>query len=289
MAHVAKYPRSAIGHMLAHYDRSKSGLGDHIDPARTGLNYNLAAHQTLPQLDFLQKRLQEVRCRNQKDVNVLCDWIVTAPKDLSAEEHDDFFRSVYRYLEDKYGKDNVISAYVHKDETQPHMHFAFIPVTLDRKRGDLKVSAKEVITRADLKKFHPDLQRHVEHDLGHHVSILNGATEKGNRSIAELKRESATEKLEQVRASVDSIRTAYNALKDIIAAIEQSVQQEPRHDAEYRRRGLLSPPEKVIVLSEYEYLQMQHLVDAAVKILEALKDFDNLLPHARDFSRELGK
>ena len=35
--------------------------------------------------------------------------------------------------------------------------------------------------------FHPALQRYVEQELGHEVSILNEATKEGNKSIEELK------------------------------------------------------------------------------------------------------
>lgn len=80
MAHAAKYAASATGHMLSHYDRSKSHLGENIDPERTNLNYNLAPHREGGQLEFMHKRMAEVRCLKRADVNVLCDWVVTLPK-----------------------------------------------------------------------------------------------------------------------------------------------------------------------------------------------------------------
>ena len=81
--HVTKYTRGTLGHMLGHYDRTKDGLGENVVPERTQLNYNLAVDdQPLKQLDFVHKRLGEVRCLKRKDVNVLCDWVVTMPKDL---------------------------------------------------------------------------------------------------------------------------------------------------------------------------------------------------------------
>ena len=46
-----------------------------------------------------------------------------------------FFERTYRFLCDRYGEQNVISAYVHKDEKTPHMHFAFVPVTEDKKQS----------------------------------------------------------------------------------------------------------------------------------------------------------
>lgn len=214
MAHVAKYAKGALGHMLSHYDRSKDNLNDGIDKSRTELNYNLADHQQMKQLDFIHKRLGEVKVQNRKDVNVLCDWVITVPKDLPQEEHRKFFEESYRFLNSRYGKENVISAYVHMDETTPHMHYAFIPVKhgfkKNKKNPDIsteyyKVSAKEVLTRYELKKFHPDLQKHLERALGHEVKILNDATKEGNRSIQDLKRQSATERLQEVTKEASEI------------------------------------------------------------------------------------
>ncbi|MCM1382266.1 MAG: plasmid recombination protein, partial [Muribaculaceae bacterium] len=120
MAHVEKYTRGATGNMLAHYDRTKISSTSLIDLDRTLLNYNLAENdQPLTQLDFIHKRLSEIKVLNRKDVNVFCDWIVTAPQELSENEYADFFRETYKFLNERYGKENVISAYVHMDQSQP--------------------------------------------------------------------------------------------------------------------------------------------------------------------------
>lgn len=41
-------------------------------------------------------------------------------------------------MANRYGKENVVSAYVHLDETAPHIHFSFIPITKDKKKGGFK-------------------------------------------------------------------------------------------------------------------------------------------------------
>lgn len=198
MANVAKYNKATMGHMMKHYERGKDENGEYvkfknqqIDPARTHLNYNLAPHNQ-NQLDFIHKRLSEVYCLKRKDVNVMCSWVVTAPKELPAERHREFFERSYRFLEKKYGKENVISAYVHMDEGQPHMHFAFVPVLFDEKKKREKVSAKEIVTMAELRQFHKDLQREMDSftaSYGHsfECNVLNGATAGGNKAIQELK------------------------------------------------------------------------------------------------------
>ena len=79
--HVEKYNRGVMGHMLGHYDRTHPGSKSQIDDTKTHLNYNLAAvEQPLPQLDFIHQRLTEVKVHKRKDVNIFCDWVVTAPK-----------------------------------------------------------------------------------------------------------------------------------------------------------------------------------------------------------------
>lgn len=188
MAHVEKYTRGAMGHMLAHYNRTKASSTSLIDPARTPLNYNLAnTDQPLSQLDFIHKRLSEIKVLNRKDVNVFCDWIVTAPQELLENEYADFFRETYKFLNDRYGKENVISAYVHMDESQPHIHYAFVPVAIDKKKNIPKLSAKEVITLKELKSFHKDLSTHLNSFFGRDIGILNGATDLGNQTIKQLR------------------------------------------------------------------------------------------------------
>jgi len=193
MAHVAKYTRSAMGQLCQHYERKKDANGNYIkfgnqdiDLSRTDGNYNLAPHYEGGQINFIRNRLSEVKCLNRADVNVMCSWVVTLPQTFPASKEREFFSATYRFLAERYSEENVVSAYVHRDENQPHLHFAFIPVTVG-KNGKEKVSAKEVLTKAELQKFHPELQKSLEQYFGFQVEILNGATENGNCTVAELK------------------------------------------------------------------------------------------------------
>ena len=208
MAHMQKFSKGAIGHMLGHYDRSKE-VPELKAPVNTVLNYNLACNdQPLNQLDFIHQRLSEIRVQNRSDVNVMVDWVVTLPQALNNQgfaDEEKFFREAYAFLSERYGKENVISAYVHLDETTPHLHFAFVPVTEDTKRGGFKLSAKEVVNRQDLRTFHKNLSDHMERVFGRDIGILNEATKEGNKSIAELKRQSAAERLQNAMLEASKI------------------------------------------------------------------------------------
>lgn len=188
--HVEKFLKVAVGHMLRHYDRMAVNFrNEDIDKSRSYLNYNLAPKRNIDDFSYYKQRLSQVKCQNRADVKTLCSWIITLPKKEFTEEQERlFFKAAYDFMAKRYGEKNVISAWVHKDESgQPHMHFAFIPVCIDKKRGIEKVSAKEVLTRNDLRVIHKEMGAYMESVFGRDVGILNGATAGGNKSIVELK------------------------------------------------------------------------------------------------------
>lgn len=188
MAHLEKYTAAAAGHMFAHYDRTHSSSTSNIDESRTAMNYDLAeTDQPLHALDFLHKRMSEIKVLKRANVNVMCDWVITAPESLTPEELPLFFSECYKFLTERYGRENVITAPVHMDETSPHIHYAFVPVVTDKKKGIPKLSAKERITRKDLSTFHQDLTKHMTAVFGRDMGILNGATVVGNKTIKQLK------------------------------------------------------------------------------------------------------
>lgn len=219
MAHLQKYTKGASGHMFKHYERAKDDKGQYIkfgnqdiNPEKTHLNYNLAPKRDLSQGEFIKQRCSEIKVHNRKDINIMCSWVVSKPKGLEEEHTDRFFKATYEFLENRYGKENVISAYVHLDETTPHIHFAFVPVVEDRKKGGFKLSAKEKVNRKDLQTFHVDLSKHCEAVFGRDIGVLNEATREGNRSIDELKKGSAVKKLKDIE------NQAENALKIVSKA-----------------------------------------------------------------------
>jgi hypothetical protein len=234
MAHVMKMTRGAVGHMFKHYERAKDEKGEYvkfgnedIDATRTHLNYNLAP-ENKSQGEFVKQRCSEVKCLNRKDVNVACSWIVTLPKDFKelnqGKDPKEFFEGTYKFLENRYGKDNVVSAYVHMDETTPHMHFCFVPVVLDTKKNQYKLSAKEAVNKYDLQTFHNDLQGHLEQTRGLHANVLNEATIEGNKSIEELKRGTATQELQKALTEVQTVKKDIQVLENNRNALEGQIQ-----------------------------------------------------------------
>ena len=73
----------------------------------------------------------------------------------------------------------------------------------------------------ELQAFHPALQRYVERELGHEVSILNEATKEGNKSIEELKRQTATERLQEANEKAAQI---VSKAREGVKVVEQDIQ-----------------------------------------------------------------
>lgn len=233
--HVEKYCKTAVGHMLGHYSRSSVNLGNEdIDKLKSCLNYNLAPSRGMREIEYYKKRLAQVKCQNRKDVKTLCDWVITLPKqNFTKEQEQLFFKTAYDFMLKRYGEDNVISAWVHKDEAgQPHMHYCFIPVCIDKKKHIEKVSAKEILTRSDLKIIHREMAAHMEQAYGYDIGILNGATIGGNRSVAELKLENVQTELKKAKQSVEALEAVKG---QSVLVIAQTIKKRPQVLAEITR------------------------------------------------------
>lgn len=297
MAHVAKYTRGSVGGLTSHFERRKKENGEYyefnnqdIDYSRTDLNYNLAGNED--QREFIKDRLSEVKCLNRKDVNVMCSWVITAPKVLKDDEYEQFFKSTYDFLSKRYGEKNVISSYVHMDEATPHMHFAFIPVTLDKKKNIEKVSAKEVLNKRELQVFHDELSNHMNRVFGRDIGIRNQATIEGNKSIDELKRGTALNEVKKIKKKEQELlsstkvldqqiqkkQTRLNELNDEIKSIEIRIMKSSEIHDVTPQKGLMGTIKGVTIedierlkLTAHQYHSVKYELDKIKNLYEVSK------------------
>ncbi len=132
--------------------------------------------------DYYRQRLGEIEYRKRKDLRVMSEVIITAPKDLPVEHHREFFRQTYNFLGDRFGHENIVAAHVHMDETTPHVHIDII----NEYHG--RINAHEIWTRETYRTLHPDLQVYLQ-DHGVQANILTGITKQQGRAytVRELK------------------------------------------------------------------------------------------------------
>ena len=229
MAHLAKFEGGIVGKkMYMHWAREKDEKGEyatynradgggHIDRNRTKDNFTIGEIQPY---DWIKTRLKNVYQKpGQKHPIESCDIVVTLPQEeeKTAENIKKFFETAYESLKNQYGKNNnIIGAWVHLDEAQPHMHFAFLPIS--ERNSKQKPEFKEKLsTRAywpsknSLQKMHDTLQKDMDKGMGRHViGIYDGRTKEqgGNKTILELKKETVEQKerLERLKTKPEELK-----------------------------------------------------------------------------------
>ena len=173
MASLKKFTHPAVVNQLRHVLREVDNPANiSIDATRTEFNYTLSPDRGISAYSYYMLRKSELYCFGRSDLKTLAGWVVTVPRNWPIEQHQSFFQEVYLFLVNRYGEENTVLAIVHHDESQPHLHFLFIPAVSDLKRGGEKICANDLITREELRDFHPALQKHLK-SVGVNACILN--------------------------------------------------------------------------------------------------------------------
>lgn len=146
-----------IGGSLSHNYRNRKTLN--ADIKRADLNeHDLKTNQQT--MSAIQNRIPEKR---RKDAVLCIEHLITASPDWSGwgtEKESEFFEKSKKWLEEKYGKDNLISTTIHRDETTPHLVAYVVP--LDESTGRLNAKKWLGGTRHTLTKMQTHFANHVK-------------------------------------------------------------------------------------------------------------------------------
>lgn len=219
--HYGKFKgKENVRRILEHSDRGQEGVPEHghgnekIDPKKTCLNYDLKDRNGMTAMEYHRSKIDEISGEMKakgrtlrKDAVTLCSWAITAPKDLPEEKHREFFKGCFDFFSARYGQASIVTAAVHLDETTPHMHLQFLPIVTD-KDGSRRLCAKDLENRRSLSSVHRDLERELTAKLGSRVTLLNGATEGGNKTVQELKAETLAQKNAELSEKVSGYEKA---------------------------------------------------------------------------------
>ena len=243
MAHIAKYKATSVGHMLAHYRRDASSLErDNIDPKRTKDNM-VVAHYTNkdgqlvvgrvvpregePNWGTVERRIERVneaqkaagKRATRKDAVVMADVVVTLPDNVRKGDEDRFFRLTYWYLSKKFGIDNMMGGFVHKDEVlkdgtpaRDHMHVPFTPIL------DGRFNYKKMCPRSFYQSMHKELGDYLEKRLGYRPEVELGEETRAQRVYTD-----KSVDIDKVRGAVDRavVRPAEDEAARIVAAAKE--------------------------------------------------------------------
>lgn len=310
MAHIAKYKATSVGHMLAHYRRDESSLGrDNIDPKRVK-NDMVVAHYTNkdgklvvgrvvpregePNWGTVERRIERVneaqkaagKRATRKDAVVMADVVVTLPDNVRRGDEDRFFRLTYWYLSNKFGIDNMMGGYVHKDEVlkdgtpaRDHMHAPFTPIL------DGRFNYKQMCPRSFYQSMHKELGDYLEKQMGYRPEVELGDETRALRVYTDKSAD-----IDKVRGAVDRavVQPAEEEAARIVADAQARADALVR-DAETRRDELVAQ----VADGERRLADVRMQVDEETDRLECLRqradgvarDVAELEPIAADVRR----
>jgi hypothetical protein len=155
VCHVRKCGHNVSG-LGDHNDRSKpekDKLKDNIDPLRTHLNVVLVDHQIHGTLGkAIQERIEkghtdEKKLRKDAVKSIELNLSGTHEQMMLLQEQgrlEEWTKANQEWIEDRFGKENIVSLYLHMDEKTPHLHAIVVPITTGkekkkvRKTGEIK-------------------------------------------------------------------------------------------------------------------------------------------------------
>lgn len=261
MAHIEKYKAHSVGHMLAHYRRDSSSLErDNIDPKRVE-NDMVVGHYTNkdgrlvvgrvvpregePNWGTVERRIERVneaqkaagKRATRKDAVVMADVVVTLPDNVRKGDEDRFFRLTYWYLSNKFGIDNMMGGFVHKDEVlkdgtpaRDHMHVPFTPIL------DGRFNYKKMCPRMFYQNMHRELGDYLEKRLGYRPEVELDEETRAQRVYTD-----KSVDIDKVRGAVD--RAVVQPAEDEAARIVAAARKEAAallSDAELRKAELVT-------------------------------------------------
>jgi hypothetical protein len=203
----------------------------------------------------------------RKDAVVMAQVLVTSDNSffggLDGGQQKKFFEDSFRFLADRYGEKNIVSATVHLDERTPHMHFNFVPVTEDG-----RLCAKEVLSRQNL----ISQQDRFFDEVGRAWGLMRGeAKDKGKR-----RRHLETDEYKKVMARIEYEKGNLRGILAEKEATTAAVRGALKNKNEIEEKIVTLRTEKNIL----EKHQVKGAESRAVRVpggyLSKVKDFEGL-------------
>ena len=215
--HMQKFKTNDVTGMQIHNQREReSKTNFDIDKSKIDLNYDLHNESNIT----FSKKIKDIIKENvitdraiRKDAVVMCNFIITSDKkffdNLSDLERERFFETSYKFFEERYGKEKIISSIVHLDEKTPHMHLNLVPVTEDK-----KLSAKRLFDRNELRALQDDFPKFLNEN---NFELKRGLDAEGKNKHIETQRF----KKNQLESDLKALESKLNRLNDISIDFEK--------------------------------------------------------------------
>lgn len=271
-----------------------------IDLERTKLNFDFVNddrtlyHRVKSRVDDLKENGSRV----QKNSVVMYSNVITVPKDVAEawgeEKTTKYFRSCYKFFCEEFGRENVVSAKVHFDETAPHMHLHFLPV--NKENG--KLQARVVMDKAKINYIHDKLPEYLK-ELGFYVVRGKGKTTQNIENIHEYKKvmdiidkqksrlDDMVQELDKTAAGVIQEKRQLKALQEINATLYDALNAVKMDVKETSQEFMKSKVDNFVAKDEITAVANQILNSNKVMFSESLKVNSSLVHQLLDLVKDM--
>ena len=219
---MEKYKRADIVGIERENERDenyKSTRNPQIDKSKTRLNYHTVPHKK-KYLPFINERIKQLSLRRKikDDAVLITSFILGSDKEffdgISPEAQKQFFDDCTEFFAERYGKENVVSAVVHLDESTPHLHFNLMPVTNGR------LCAKRLFDRTALR----DLQTDFYEAVGKKYELERGKEGSAAKHLDTVayKTKKKTEAAEAKIREAEEAQVAAKPVKELLESYESA-------------------------------------------------------------------
>ena len=293
----AKYKGPEISGIEAHNERTKEKYASNpdIDPSRTHLNFHLIKPERKYRAES-ERQIAEAGCRTRSDSVRVVEALITATpeffKGKKRSELKEFFGEALEFIKQNQAPETIISAVVHLDEKNPHMHLCFVPLTEDK-----RLSAKEILGNKKkltqwqdkywehmVKKF-PDLERgesasltgrdHIPPRVFKEMTRLTKQKDKLENLLTGINPFNAKSRAEEICKILDTYIPSVEKMDTLLRKYGVAFTKTASENKKLKTKNAeleesLASAQKVSTLKQIEDLKLRRDYDSAVAILEQI-------------------
>ena len=219
---MEKYKRADVVGIERENERDESYTSTRnpqIDKSKTRLNYHTMPYEK-KYLVYIDERIKQLSPKRKikDDAVLITSFILGSDKEffdrITAEQQKQFFADCTDFFSERYGKENVVSAVVHLDESTPHLHLNLMPVT------DGRLCAKKLFDRTALRDLQTDFYEIVGKKYGLERG-KEGSTAKHLDTVA-YKTKKMTEAAKAKIREAEETQVAAKPVKELLESYESA-------------------------------------------------------------------
>lgn len=258
-----KKPKGNDARTTAHIERTH--MPNNADPTRTHLNKELInfPEEVANRTQAIQYRIEHAGIKRKisdNQIRALQVLLSGSPEDMKRIQSegglDEWCKDSVKWLQDSFGKENLVSAVLHMDETTPHIHATVVPIVQGERRkakaeqdngkkkykkkakDTVRLCADDVMTRDNLERFQDTyaeamekygLERGIRGSEARHISTIEFYKDIYQKNIdLQESAESLEYRIEDARHKVYDMYEHRDKAKDEFLSIDEQIRLKER-------------------------------------------------------------